>query len=86
MNVGLHINRQLKLLYRNEEVELENIYKKFYNMKYSNSCTGLTQAQRFPQRWGSQISKQSADESGKVVSPTHRPPLTPENIPGTHFC
>ena len=23
---------------------------------------------------------------GKVVSPTHRPPLPPGNIPGTHFC
>jgi hypothetical protein len=22
----------------------------------------------------------------KVVSPNHRPPLTPGNIPGTHFC
>jgi hypothetical protein len=25
--------------------------------------------------WGSQISRQSAHESGKVVNPTHRPPL-----------
>ena len=25
-------------------------------------------------------------EGGKVISPTHRPPLPPENIPGTHFC
>jgi hypothetical protein len=24
-------------------------------------------------------------EGGKVVSPTHRPPLPPGNIPGTHF-
>jgi len=23
---------------------------------------------------------------GKVVSLTHRPPLPPGNIPGTHFC
>jgi hypothetical protein len=23
---------------------------------------------------------------GKVVSLTHRPPLTPGNTPGTHFC
>ena len=30
--------------------------------------------------------KKSARESGKVVSPTHRPPLPPANIPGTHFC
>jgi hypothetical protein len=30
--------------------------------------------------------KQSAHEAGKVVSPTHRPPLPPGNIPGNHFC
>jgi hypothetical protein len=35
---------------------------------------------------GSQISIQSAHEGGKVVSPTHRPPLPLENIPGAHFC
>jgi hypothetical protein len=27
----------------------------------------------------------TAHEGGKVVSPTHRPPLPPENIPSTHF-
>ena len=26
------------------------------------------------------------DCGGKVVSPTHRPPLPPGNTPGTHFC
>ena len=26
------------------------------------------------------------DDGGKVVSLTHRPPLPPENAPGTHFC
>jgi hypothetical protein len=30
--------------------------------------------------------RQSAHEDGTVVSPTHRPPLPPEIIPGTHFC
>jgi hypothetical protein len=30
--------------------------------------------------------KQLTHEGGKVVSPTHRPPLPPGNIPGTHFC
>ena len=28
----------------------------------------------------------TAQEDGKVVSPTHRPPLPPGNVPGTHFC
>jgi hypothetical protein len=32
------------------------------------------------------ISRHSAHEGGKVVSPTHRPSLRPGKIPGTHFC
>jgi len=28
----------------------------------------------------------TAQDSGKVVSLTHRPPLTPGNAPGIHFC
>ena len=39
------------------------------------------QALRVPGGWGSQISKQSAHEGGKVVSPTHWPPLPQEIFP-----
>jgi hypothetical protein len=28
----------------------------------------------------------TAHDGGKVVSLTHRPPLSPGNAPGTHFC
>jgi len=28
----------------------------------------------------------TAQDGGKFVSPTHRPPLPPGNVPGTHFC
>jgi len=44
------------------------------------------QALKFPGGGGFQISIQSAHEGGKFVSRTHRPPLPPENIPGTHLC
>jgi len=31
-----------------------------------------------PGKWGSQISRKSEHDDGKVVSPTHRPPLPQE--------
>jgi len=43
------------------------------------------QALRVQESWGAQILRQWAHEGSKVVSPTHRPTLNPENIPGTHF-
>jgi hypothetical protein len=44
------------------------------------------QAMRFPGVWGSQTSRQRALEGVKAVNLTHRPPLPPGNIPGTHIC
>jgi len=44
------------------------------------------QALRVPGGWNSQISRQSAHEGGKFVSPMHRPPLPPGYILGTNFC
>jgi hypothetical protein len=34
----------------------------------------------------SRIIRQSANEGGKIVSPTHRPSLPPGRIAGNHFC
>ena len=46
----------------------------------ANPLQAWKRPMRIPGGWGCQISRRSAHEGGKVVSPTHRPPLTPQEI------
>jgi hypothetical protein len=59
---------------------------RWFKVKVKQSHYGAGQARRVSGGSGSQILKQSVREDGKFVSPTHRPLLPTEIIPGTHFC
>ena len=56
-------------------VNIMILLTRFIEAKVKQSHYRPAQALRVPGSWGSQISRQSAHEVGKVVSPTHRPPL-----------
>ena len=56
-----------------------------YIKEVKQSRNGPGVAQKVPGGLGSQTSMTSAHEGGEVVSLTHRPPLPPGNVPGTHF-
>jgi hypothetical protein len=64
-------------------VEMTSCHVNVKKVKESRNRPGV--AQRVPGGSDSQISMTSAHESGEVVSLTHRPPLPPGNVPGTHF-
>ena len=51
----------------------------------SNGISNFTIKTR-PQLKVPRTSRQSALEGDKVVTLTHRPPLTPQDIPGAHSC
>jgi hypothetical protein len=57
-----------------------------WSKKVKQSHYRLGKALRVPGGWGFQISRQSAHEGSKAVSPTHQLLLPPGNVPGTHFC
>ena len=80
-NVATYMNRVARpgLWYRtNGNIKNKN--------KAKQSPVQAWAASEVPGQWGSQISRQLTHEGGKVVSPTHRQPLRPGNIPCTHFC
>ena len=68
-----------------------DFYKVKQKVKVKQSLYSPGQFLSVPGCWGCQISRQSAHEDCKVVSPTHRPPLRPadafvleaESTPGT---
>ena len=57
-----------------------------YHERQSSPITGLDTPWVFQEAEAARFKRQSAHESGEVVSPTRRPPLPTGNIPGTHFC
>ena len=58
----------------------------FHYITLINSCTGLGRPRGLQEFKAPSISRQSAHEDGKAVSPTHRTPLRQGKIPGNCFC
>jgi hypothetical protein len=76
-----------RYLYLNlKAVDVEPLFEVNWNFEVKGKAIHFRSghALRIPEGRGSQISRHSAHEGGKVVTPTHRPPL-PQEYPGTHF-
>ena len=68
---------------------LQNLSKQtctFICKTYSYPITRLDSPFWLQEAEAARISRESAHEGGKVVSPTHRLSLPPRDTPGTHFC
>jgi len=70
---------------------LKKLYQLQRLFRYSNSIKNTVPLQAGSGPEGSRKLRfpdfvTTAQEGGKVVSLTHRPPLPPGNAPGTHFC
>ena len=74
------------MILRNAVCSGETTWKGWTVKKKKPSLYKPGQPQRFPGDWGSQIWRQTAHEGCTFLIPTHRPPLPPGNIHGTHFC
>jgi hypothetical protein len=78
--------KYLQLQIRQCEKNTECAVFRSITVPWSKGKAISVQALRVPGGWSSQISRQSAHEGDKFVSPTHRPPLLPGNICGAYFC
>jgi len=70
---------------------LKLFFKCFCNNNNNNNKGKSVQLQGWSgpegsRKFGSPDYVTAAQDGGKVVGLTHRPPLPPGNTPGTHFC